>query len=246
MKKLLLIAVLMSNYCFGQITLDQTYAPSAISAIILTSAGDKIAVRDTGSYQIRLYNPDYSLWKTITVPTYSDYRFNSYSYISDNLFNSDNSLEIVITYYKYDGSTYPYSFYKSQIIDESGSVIYDLGAAASVGVHYINGVYKLFAHEWLTSNNKIHSLPGTIPCGKCGSLGLAKPSASKETILTIPNPNTGLFKIDGAGELLITDVAGKKIYEHSDYHSQMIDISRYPAGIYHVSLNGASGAFQKQ
>ena len=246
MKKLLLFAVLLANYCKAQISLDQSFPTSKIQAIVLTSSGDKIAVRDIDAYQIRLYNPDYSLWKTINVPTYSDYRFLNHFYISDNLFNSDNNIEVVATYYKYDASTAPYYFYKSLIVDESGTVVYDLGVAASVSVHYINGVYKLFASETISGNNRIFSLPGTIPCGKCGSLGLAKPSGSSETLLTIPNPNNGIFKIDGNGEMLITDVTGKKIYSNADYNSSVIDITQYPAGIYNASLNGVQTTFVKE
>lgn len=245
MKKLLLLATLFANYCNAQISLDQTYTPSTVTAIVLSSAGDKIAVKDTGSNQIRIYNPDYSLWKTITPPAVSGYKFSSFAYISDNLFNSDGNLEVIAVYSNYSASS-PFYYFKAQLIDESGGVLFDLGYAINFGVHYINGVYKLFSYNVYSLENKIYSLPGTIPCGKCGSLGLAKPTPTGETLLSIPNPNNGVFKVDGTGELFITDVSGKRVYQHSDYNRNVIDISKYPSGIYQVSLNGQQSTFVKQ
>ncbi|MCD6011076.1 MAG: hypothetical protein K0Q79_938 [Flavipsychrobacter sp.] len=238
----LTLLVFLSAFANAQISLDHTFSSSSsASGIVLTSGGDKIAVRNNSASQVNLYNHDYTLWKTITLPTFSGYLINNHFYVSDNLFNSDNNIEMIVTYTRVS----PFG-YKSVIIDEAGNVLVDLDEASYMVVHYINGVYKLFAHDFSAQTSKVYSLPGTIPCGKCGSLGLSKPAPVDETLLAIPNPNNGIFKIAGTGELFITDVAGRKVYSSADYNNSVIDISKYPAGIYNISLNGIQSSFEKQ
>ena len=171
-KTLLVLAMASVSICAkAQITLDHSFnskMPGASGQVIFFSSnGQKILMSDTGVNQIKLYNTDYSLWKTINLSNYPGYRFLTASSVSDNLFNSDNSVELIALY---NNSLLPYPYnYKVEIIGESG-VLEDLGNGLNTYIHTINNRYKLINNmpNVETYNYKIYSLPGTLRCGDCG------------------------------------------------------------------------------
>jgi Secretion system C-terminal sorting domain len=255
------IALFFICFCAkSQITLDYTYSYVSTTSgqvILFSSNGEKIMMNDTGVSQVSLYNTDYSLWKTINLPTYTGFKFSGAYAVSDNLFNSDDLVELIAIYY----STSVSSTYKAQVINESGTVLQDLGNAYSVEVHIINGNYKLFAYqlniaagsaESFTFN--IYSLPGTQPCGQCGSLGLARvqdivDNGSSNLSAPIPNPNAGQSKINytlpegiNQGVITIFNSTGQSVKTYnvgSNFQFITLDNSNLPSGVYYYNLTGA-------
>ena len=141
MKKYFLGAIclfLAINDLSAQITLEHTFLNKELSSVILFSAnGTKIMVNDTGVAQVKLYNTDYSLWKTINLPAYSGYKFNAVSYVSDNLFNSDALVELLAQYYS--ATSVPHN--KWQVINELGTLVADLDTSNYYTyIHDVDGI----------------------------------------------------------------------------------------------------------
>src|SRR6202012_2659524 len=85
-------------FCAGaQISLDFSYPyKNGFGTVILFSNnGEKIMVNDTGVNQVKLYDANYTLWKTINLSNYPGYKFSTAYAVSDNLFNNDNLVELV-------------------------------------------------------------------------------------------------------------------------------------------------------
>lgn len=252
MKNLLLLAfAIMPILSKAQITLEHTFTgTNSPQPILFTSNGEKIIASDTGTNIVKLYNIDYSLWKSISVPSYLDYKFSGASVVSDNLFNSDNNIEFVASYSKYDGSTYPYGFYHSAIIDERGAIIQDLGNAYLGAVHFVNGAYKLYTQTIYDYVYKVYSLPGTIPCGKCGGLGSESVDHTPTStgMSAYPNPSGGMAVItydlpNGTSNALITVYNSNgqvaKVYNvNSNSRELIINGNDLTPGMYSYSLSG--------
>jgi hypothetical protein len=250
MKKLLFIAAAMTASFIGkaQITLEHTFTGVNIyQPILFTSNGTKLMTRDTGTNTIRLYNTDYTLWKTIPLTVPSGYSLYIISNISDKLFNDDNSIEVFYTYWN---ATSPVVF-KSQLINETGAIIYDFGNTSSAGVSYIDGKHKLSVNDYSGSSYKMYSLPGSLPCGHCGSVGIPKVSeptgGGSVAAASVPNPGSDEVMISyslplgvNSGVVVLSSVDGKMInsYPVSNRDRELkVNISTLPSGMYIYTLH---------
>lgn len=234
----------------SQITIDHTYTGvTGLQAIEFSSNGTKYQVNDTGSNQVKLYNTDYSLWLTIPLPTYAGYKLALEEWVSDNLFNSDNNVEMIVSYYSTNGAIYrPY--YKSVLIDQSGGVLLDLDSCYGGSVFSVAGHYKL-----TTSNSayttKVYSLPGTLPCIACNSY-LKVPGeiniGNNSTPTAVPNPSKDQVKIfytlpDGVNQGMITiyNTTGQSVKSYTVTNAFpyiTLDNSNLAPGVYYYSLMG--------
>ncbi len=206
MKKAILLSILISFFAllsYGQITLQHTYnATNFAQDVLFTVNGEKIMTYDTAD--VYLYNMDHTLWKTIHAPVYTGYKLQQVYAVSDNLFNSDNLVELVTVYYS--PTTFPR--YKSEVINESASVIQSLDSAYYGNVHYnsVANSYTLYAFlihslplpTYYITN--VYSLPGVMPCGKCGTIGTERTTNPGKTNISVsdpvPNPGSGMARIN--------------------------------------------------
>jgi len=216
--------VLLSIHSFSQVSLEHTYYGNA-TAVVFSSNGEKIVTSDTAA--IQLYNMDHTLWKTITAPAYAGYNISYVYAVSDNLFNSDDLVEAVVVYVSFK----KYPTYKCQLINEAGTVLNDFDSADYVQVHYneTDNSYKLFNLTYVSSssshyNTSVYSLPGTMPCGKCSSLGLDRHASSTTPSIVVsepvPNPSAETARIsyrlpDDEHDAVITfyNAAGQRVRE---------------------------------
>lgn len=110
MTALAVLAAISSN---AQINLENTYNVSAVNSgltiVQLANSGYKYVLTEPTLYQVKLYNINHSLWKTIPVPTISGYSLLGVMHISENLFNLDAQVECVVYYANY--STTPAQYY---------------------------------------------------------------------------------------------------------------------------------------
>ncbi len=255
---LIIAALFICPGAKAQLTLEHTFSPVSIYAsgqvILFSSNGEKILMCDTGTNQVKLYNTDYSLWKTINLSHYAGYRFDNVSAISDNLFNSDNLVELVAVYYNPSAGSYP-TYFKSEVINENSVVVQDLGNAISAQVHVINGNYKLFTETYYAQASAgkydIYTLPGSLPCGQCGSLGTQRSGEENREALSppAPNPNSGGAVINyqlpvgvEQGTITIYNANGQSVKTYQVGNNfQSIDVSsaNLPSGVYYYNLTGA-------
>lgn len=254
MKNIFLSAVMLfcAIACNAQYTLEQTYTAlkSSVITVNFSSHPTKYVVCDTGVNNVKLYNADYSIWKTITPPTFSGYKFASINLLSDHLFNSDDNLEMVATYYNPSASLQ----YKSIIINESGVQIFDLGDAYFAIALNVDGGTKLLSHTPHSAptphySSKIYSLPGEMPCITCDPLRIGGEQKQKAFVSQpIPNPAAGTMQItyalpagSGMATLTVYNTIGQAVMTYPispAANSISIDNSRLPDGFYHYSITG--------
>lgn len=252
MKKLFLVAAAMTASFIGkgQITLEHTFDGDVFyQAVLFTSNGTKLMTRDTGTNTIRLYNTDYTLWKSIPISMPSGNYLSTF-FVSDKLFNDDNSIELFYSYFR----TSPTVEYRSFLINESGSVVKDFGLNSNGGnVIYIDGIHKLVVNIYSSTGYKseVYRLPGSLPCGHCGSVGIPKVTGptggGSVAAASVPNPGSDEVSISynlplgvNSGVLVLSGVDGKVInsYPVNNRDSELkVNIYTLPSGMYIYTLH---------
>lgn len=111
--------------------------------------------------------------------------------------------------------------------DSNGSVLLLSGA----------GQYTLEGSDF---NGCTGRLTGTVSAEAC--LGIHNTDGRRELVI-FPNPNNGVFRIESGSfpmTVRITDLRGAVVFESRVQEHTLVDGSRWPKGVYFVSLNGAT------
>jgi hypothetical protein len=251
-KTILLIAAILSFALTtkSQITLENIYSKGYATLANLTTGGYKYYVLDKSANQIIVYNTNHSIFKTINItPPSGTYMYSYPSYLSDNLFSTDNLIEFGITYY----NTNPPFDSRTIIYNELNTVLLTLNNTESYQILNISGNFKLHRYASSNDSSSVYSLPGTLPCDACGgptglvengnnnnSLPNAYPNPTKDE-LTIPYKFNGK---DKNGIIFMYDVNGKLIKEYkvdSTFDSLIIETGEFSAGTYFYKLVTSSG-----
>ncbi|MFY9150435.1 MAG: T9SS type A sorting domain-containing protein [Prolixibacteraceae bacterium] len=149
MKQIILTSLLAISMLVGysQVTLQKTYNYST-TVVKLESLGYKYYLMDVPNSQVRIYNMDHSLFKTVNCNVPNGYFLADIKYVSENLFNSDSQIEFVYTYYKYVSTSSSYYYiYGSRIINENGTNLQTIEGARYIYVNKTGDAeYKLFAY----------------------------------------------------------------------------------------------------
>ena len=207
------------------------------NVINLSVSGKKILRIDTTEKKFKLYNMDYTLWKTINFPNPpAGYNHTLYfgaatkyypqiRYISENLFNSDNLIEFFIEFQA--DPPIANNPNKYAIMNEQGVTIQSFDGGLYDLLRYDKDNFKLriVQSEFISGPGvlihsvDIYSLPGTLPCDPCsGNVGLKETISSEITSEIIPNPSsnnvTVTYKLPSRvheAYLNITDANGKLV-----------------------------------
>ena len=239
------MAVVSMFLCSGtgnaQINLQHTFDGGYVSF-----AGGYVYNNDAGCYytsssitngQVKLYNADFSLYKTINVPNAQ-----VVNCVTRNLFNSDRKIEFYV--YTYNTNT---GIFHSYLYNEDGTVIKDFGDGSSGGgVIKVNGQFKLFVNRLLNSTytTDIYSLPGTVsavPSQNVNEMQFPYPNPAN-SIITLPYQ----LKQGEISEMHIYNISGKLIEtKHIDFvfDKILLNVSNYPKGEYIYEVNGVSNKF---
>jgi hypothetical protein len=218
--KILLTALLFAfiNVTHAQITVDHVYntgglmksfklANSGLKYFNVHYAGGSI---NTADY-FTLYNPDYSIFKTINVPQVSNTRATEISFVSETLFDTDTLIEYML-YYQIVPGNFPY---RVKILNENGSVLLDVDSANFTGgsssdlylgyyqqpIFPNGGQTKLYLYNYNYTKTTVYNLPGQLACLECDGgviTGLVQqPSLMSEEkgSIAFPNPSTDYVKI---------------------------------------------------
>lgn len=256
------VAFVLSANASGQINLEHTYPVQSgfmsAAPANLTNFGKKLVTSDTSSNVVKLFNTDHTLFKSITVPTLAGYKFVNAIHVSDNLFNSDNLVEMMGVYY----SSTLFPKYRSLIFNETGNTIKDLDSASFAAVYKDdNDNYKLKAYGYSISGNTfynyfIYSLPGSLPCDNCNALKTGSVQRTAPFVSgPIPNPSEGNTVINymlpqgvDDGMLTFYNISGQIVGSYPVYSSQnsfRLD-AKFPAGNYVYHLQTQSGISETQ
>jgi hypothetical protein len=96
MKKINLLALfaLFNGVLFSQINLEHTYNVNAnssyVSAVEFATDGYKYVVQEPSLNEIRIYNLNHSLWKTIPIPTVTTHTIVGVYSLSQKLFDEND------------------------------------------------------------------------------------------------------------------------------------------------------------
>ncbi len=249
MKKLLFITIFFTLFfsLTAQVTLNKRYEYSA-SVVKLETLGYKYYLMDVPNSQCKIYNLDHSVFKTIDCSVPNSFYLSDIKYISENLFDNDNGVELVFTYYKYN-TAQAYYEYDSKIINEDGSEIIPVIDGAQF--IYVNktedNTYKLFAYcyDYSVFPEKVWTNIYNLPGAPVVSAYLQK---NEPNILlnAFPNPASQTVKVAyslpeniDTGKLYLIDNNGRPVNQfvidnHTDFLS--LDVSQFSSGIYHYFI----------
>ncbi len=141
MKKTILLSIATFAFAItsrSQINIENSYVGN-LQVSNLTSGGYKYYNIDLVSNQVKVYNTNHSIYKTINLPTPtgSDV-YKDVILLSDNLFDTDNLIEFILLY---KNSLSPVLFL-GKVINENGTVILQ-NNRTSFQVFNISGSFKL-------------------------------------------------------------------------------------------------------
>ncbi len=237
----------------SQINLENKYpvAPFKLKLCNLTNGGYKYYWLDQTNNQIKMYNSNHSIFKTINVtPPTPPFTYGGLQYISDNLFNSDNLVEFMIVYYQSP------STYQAKLYNETNSTLFSSNTSAGELLN-ISGNYKLKISSINGDSTYIYSLPGSLPCDACGGPTSIVKTNSTSTSMpnAYPNPTSTQITIpytltnnDTKGKINIYDINGKVVKEYNvdnSFDNLILDTQEFSAGTYYYNLttnNGVSDA----
>lgn len=245
---LLLVSALQSK---SQITLEHTYTGVSAAYINLPVAGYKYYVMDVANSQCRLYNNDHSLWKTVTLSIPANYYLYDIQFVTENLFNTDNSIELLYVSYTYNSSLAYYT-YDTRIANESGTVLLSIPGGGYSYVYPAQTGSKLFiwVYNYAVSPSTVSTLVYSIP-GQTATTGTDYPVENQSIVSkAFPNPATNSVTIPynlpahvNKAELKLYDVGGKLVKSFSIDHTFsniVLQTGDLPAGmyLYRIEANG--------
>lgn len=230
----------------GQITLEKTYTGVSAGVAQTETYGDKFYVMDVAAAQCRVYNLDHSLWKTINLSVPAGYYLYDIQYVTDHLFNTDNSLELLYVCYTYN-STSQYYTYETRVVTETGTQLLALPGAGYNWITTVEGAgTKLFSYIYdysqspYTVTTQIYHLGGNLPTTTV--------EAGQPVAKAWPNPTSGKITIEfnlpaeaTEANLIIRDATGQVARSYpvdGTFGNLIMDTSTLPSGVYFWNLEG--------
>ena len=165
-----------------------------------------------------ILNPDFSLYKRITIDTigWGALGINKFEvFFSDHLYNSDDKIEIIYTYYHQSEGDYRTKV-KTVVIDEDGNELQTIDDILMIGGALI---FQSNVKTYLQGKNTkeggvdIYEVAGTLPCNTCSSSEVTTNKKAPEKIYDInvfPNPTTNQITL-----AINTDKTGMKVHIYS-------------------------------
>jgi hypothetical protein len=250
MKKLFLISILtiIGFTLRAQITLEHTYASSnfPMSTVKLANSGVKYYFWDKANNQVKLYNLDHSIFKTITYPSIVGATSKLLVYISETLFDLDNEVELMIGFGTGIATTSG-----TRVINEDGTIIFEKLGESLIDENSINMLEqivsvvntsvgtKLILFDMINQGYNVYALPGVLPAQ------VKKIKGDETEGKMYPNPANNYFKYQyrlsegKSGILFVYDNSGKTIRNaevDGNFEDIYIDTTAFLSGTYTVAL----------
>ncbi len=236
---LLFVCVLFTNKLNAQMTLEHTFE----DVVYPTMFGEyyfSLEYPEDDSYvTVRIYNPDYSLQKEVTL-----YPLEGYSEINTGVFAPD----LIMVESFYHDNDYQYHCCLC-MYDSNGNIIKNWGADVSIDMDDDVIILQNKLMFWVDNETtgdrytEIYSIDGyeSVKNVRTTSFGHAYPNPARNTISLPYNLNKG-----EQAEMLIYDVNGKMIEKKtidSTFDKILLNVESYTPGIYFYSVNGVSHKF---
>lgn len=252
MKQFLFFAYFLvsAQFLSAQVVLEQSYNYSGTFAT-LEQSGDKFYIMDVPNEQCKIYNTNHSIWKTINLSIPTDYYLYDVNFISENLFNSDNALEILYIYYKYVSSG-DYYVYESRIINENGDELLKVPGGGYCEIKQVGENNKLMVYVFDYSVSPYTIQTKVYNIGQAAT-PIMNPVASNQLMLNdaYPNPSNSYFTIpyqipEGVdfGNLQLLDINGKILQNHnidSHFDHLKLNTSTLRKGVYLYKISTQDG-----
>jgi hypothetical protein len=260
---IILIMFGLSQVSNAQITLEHTFDGDVsyfgTGALIGNNTGVNLyGFVNTTTSQVKLYNEDYSLYKSVTITPPSGYKIDaSISCISKTLFNSNDKIEFIVTFTRSSTLENYNDRSACKMYDEDGTLIKDFGTSYVLQLFGIiklsNGEYKLLIKKYIYDsgtayyNTNVYSIPGTITTA-------AAPLIESNNILQLPYPNPASSVITLPYQLKQGETSVMNIYNingqlienkqiDSMFDKILLNVSSYAKGMYIYEVNGISSRF---
>lgn len=247
MKKTVLILTLTLFFMqvYAQINIEKSLTESTWITHLPIS-GYKYYSMDVVNNQCRIYNLDFSLWKTIPLSVPTGYTLYDIEYVSENLFSTDGLVSLAYMYYQYN-STGQYYTYEVRIVREDGNIMVTAPGAAYMYVLSTGGngsKFLVYLYDYSTYpyflGTTIYSLPGTLvgeqPIAGKESYGrFAYPNPAHSSV-TIPIPESSR---NMSAVLKVFDITGLEIRNIELNNNQaevMLNTVSFPSGIYNYVI----------
>ncbi|HAQ64975.1 MAG TPA: hypothetical protein DCR43_03845 [Bacteroidales bacterium] len=253
---LICILIATAQISYAQITLEKTYTGVSAGIAHTETYGDKYYVMDVANSQCRIYNLDHSLWKSVGLSVPSNYYLYDIQYVTEHLFNTDNSIEMLYVCYNYN-STLDYYTYETRIASETGTLLLTLPGAgynwitdvAGAGTRLLSYVYN-YAVSPYTVTTKVYSLAGSLSSeasDATGAIGLK----------AYPNPVNGNLRVEYTlpeglrqAELSVVNTSGQIVRKYTvdhNFDSLTLDTKGLAPGTYfwHLQAPGFQGSSQQ-
>jgi hypothetical protein len=274
---LMVVMVGLSQKSNAQITLEHTFEGQVTyfgsGGLIGNNTGLNLyGFVNTTTNQVKIYNEDYSLYKTVTITPPTGYSISTgVSCLSKNLFNSNNKVEFILTFtnpnaLQQGGNNNLY--YSCKMYDEDGVLIKDFGTSYQISpwniikksnkgfnLLILKYIYDINSPSGTTNTTDVYSLPGTIPTDTVPT-GTIPTSISKQNTsqLQRPYPNPAKLIITLPYQLKQGETSVMRIYniqgqlivqKQIDYvfDKILLNVSSYAKGIYFYEVNGVSNRF---
>jgi len=255
--KISLLGIAFLGFSLGanaQITLEHTFDGSVSHNFThVTPTIDHYVYFNTTTNQVKLYNEDYSLYKSVTITPPANYSFNTVSTYSKNIITTDGKVTFFVTFINNNTTDDLRSNFK--LYDEDGTIVKDFGYEYMFiiyGIHAISdnklrlSILRYTSTNPLTYQTDIYSLPGTVT-------SIAPPTEGNNTFQSpYPNPaNTVItlpYKLE-QGEMSVMSIYsinGQLIEtKQIDYvfDKILLNVSGYAKGMYIYEVNGVSSRF---
>ncbi len=270
MKKIIFLffAIFTYNSISSQIELEKSYSAMSgnktsltyslfdVYETIYSSKVVKYILFDSRDNSLKIFNLDYSLYKSLTITPPSGYMYSSMVLASTKLFNNDDKVEFIICYTMKRTNNSDTTIMK--LYDEDLTIVKDFGNYTSAYVvvtsdskfklraSLFSVVYTKYPTDYNYSYKMdIYSLGGTVPVnyGSLKSTELASPYPNPaETVINLT------YKLDGNQSTLMRIYnSNGQLFEQKQINSAfdriLLNVQSYPSGIYYYEYNGVSNKF---
>ena len=261
-KTLFSVAILTFSFASSQITLEHTF-PTTENVIAYSTSTDVNYISFTNDNKLKIYNSDYSLKKTVTIPIGSEYRTSlgidgsDLNYvISKHIFNTDDKLEFIIEA-DYYNSTTNVDHSKLIVFNEEGTLLSDFDTNQNISAedYYIyndpiSGKNKIIVYKAPNGNYEnfyydVYSLPTTTLATQKYQT-VTKLSAfpiPAKSFLKIINPNNSSNKVE------VFDLSGKLVLSKTFFSQESqinLNVENLNRGIYIYKIGEISSKFIKE